>query len=283
MPLGKPRLVRPEDHRQMAEPWDREAERLEHRNLPRRIREMVVAANDMRDAHEGVIHDHREVVRGIAVRAEDDQVVEYRIVELDAAFDQIVDNRLAGLRRLEPERRLTGRLANISLAAAAIVFLRQPLRNRLLAARVELIRRADTPVRVSSLEQLLRMVTIQVHTLSLAERPFIPIQADPPHAFDDRIDRLRRGPVLIGVLDAKDERAVLLPGQQPVEKCSPDTANVEVAGGARGEANASGGQCPSFTRFLFHAGISITTSFVPFGTHWQPRRDCSVMPGASSS
>jgi hypothetical protein len=41
-------------------------------------------------------------------------------------------------------------------------------------------------------------------------------------------------------------------------------------------------QCPSFTRFLFQAGMTTRRSLVPLGTHWQLRRDSRVSSRAES-
>ena len=53
--------------------------------------------------------------------------------------------------------------------------------------------------------------------------------------------------------------------------------------GSRTPATTIAHPWPSFTSLRFHLGIITSRSFVPFGTHWQLRRDSVVTPGASSS
>ena len=48
----------------------------------------------------------------------------------------------------------------------------------------------------------------------------------------------RGGALLVGVLDAQDERPLRLPRPEPVEEGGADAADVEVAGRGGGEAEA---------------------------------------------
>ena len=49
----------------------RRAERLEQEHVLRRVRDVIVASNHVRDLHLHIVDDDREVVGGVAVRAED--------------------------------------------------------------------------------------------------------------------------------------------------------------------------------------------------------------------
>ena len=66
-------------------------ERLVELNLPRRVGQMVVAANDVGDRHVDVVDDDAKIVGRRAVGAGDDQIVELAVVEDDIAFDQVFD------------------------------------------------------------------------------------------------------------------------------------------------------------------------------------------------
>ncbi len=57
------------------------AERAIERNLLGRVRNVVVAANDVRDRHRDVVGDDGEVVDGAAIAAQDDEVVEIAALE----------------------------------------------------------------------------------------------------------------------------------------------------------------------------------------------------------
>ena len=64
---------------------------------------MIGAANDVRDAHVVVVDDDGEIVRWVAVRAQDDQVVEILVRKDNAALHVIIDDRLALARCLETD------------------------------------------------------------------------------------------------------------------------------------------------------------------------------------
>ena len=69
--------------------------------------------------------------------------------------------------------------------------------------------------------------------------PFVPVQAEPAEAVEDRLQRrLGHVPLLVGVVDAEDELPAVLAGEQPVEQGRADAADVQVAGRAGGEAGA---------------------------------------------
>ena len=78
----------------MSEPRRLITKRLIQKNLSRSVVEMVIAADHMRDAHQGIVHDRAEIVGRHAVRPQDDQIVQLRIVEAHCSLDQIVHHRL---------------------------------------------------------------------------------------------------------------------------------------------------------------------------------------------
>jgi hypothetical protein len=57
----------------------------------RRVRKMVLAADDVRDLHRLVVDHHREVVERHAVVAHDHEVPEKGVVELDLATHEVVE------------------------------------------------------------------------------------------------------------------------------------------------------------------------------------------------
>jgi hypothetical protein len=77
----------------------RRAERLQDVDLARRVVDVVVAADDVRDAHVPVIDDDAEIVGRRAVGARDDQVVEFAVGDLDAPLDEVIpgDHAVVGL------------------------------------------------------------------------------------------------------------------------------------------------------------------------------------------
>ena len=64
---------------------------------------MVVAADDVGDAHVVIVDHHREHVGRRAVGAEQHEIVELAVLDGDPALDLVLDRRLALARRLQPD------------------------------------------------------------------------------------------------------------------------------------------------------------------------------------
>jgi len=79
------------------------AERLINVLLPRGVGEMIVAANDLRDAHVVIVDDDREHVGRRPVRAQQHEIVDVLVGKHDAPLHGVVDDGLALARRLEPD------------------------------------------------------------------------------------------------------------------------------------------------------------------------------------
>ena len=73
----------------MAELGQGRAQGLVKLDLARCVIDVVVASNDMGDAHGYVVHHHGHVVGGHAVATQNDQVVQFGVVKGDGAFYQI--------------------------------------------------------------------------------------------------------------------------------------------------------------------------------------------------
>ena len=118
-------------------------ERADHVDLARRIVDVIVAADHVRDLHVQIVDDNAEVVGGRAVAAGDDQVVELVVGDLDAALHLVVpgDNSrkriLESHDRSDPRRRMLSRF-QILRPPAAVVARLFAARALLGAQRVEL-------------------------------------------------------------------------------------------------------------------------------------------------
>ena len=66
-------------------------ERLVEKHLLRRVRDVIVAANDVRDPHLHIVGNHREVVGGVTIGAQDDEVFDVGVVERDESTHAIVE------------------------------------------------------------------------------------------------------------------------------------------------------------------------------------------------
>ncbi|MPN34314.1 hypothetical protein SDC9_181807 [bioreactor metagenome] len=86
--------------------------------------------------------------------------------------------------------------------------------------------------------QLRQHFLVAVHALHLVERAFVVVELQPRHAFDDHIDRCLRGTLHVGVFDAQDEVALVGARKRPGVQGRADVAQVDEAGGRRGETGA---------------------------------------------
>ena len=206
----------------------------------------------MRHPHQPIVDDDGEVVGGMAVGSQQHLIADDVGVKADLAAHEIGEHDLAVLGRAEADgRRLSGlhaplRFGRIDLRAAARIFRRQIVRERLFALGFELLGRAEAVIRAPFLEEHARARLIFSEPLgrsirpdrSADLRPLIPVQAEPAQIFENRRVGVGRRALDVGVFDAQDERAVLPAREQPVEQRRADVADVQVAGRARGESDA---------------------------------------------
>ena len=206
-------------------------------DLLRRVGHVVVAADDVGDAHLHVVHDDAEVVDGGPVGAQDDEVVELPVARRDGAEDTIVEGDLpvrgeAGAEHVGHSR------GDLPVPAGALVPVGALLRLGQFAARVELLHGADAPVGAAGGEQLLGLRAVERLAIALVEGPLVGVDAEPPETAEDPPDRLLLVALLVGVLDAEDVGPPLGAGIEVVEQRRPGAADVEVPRGGRCEADA---------------------------------------------
>src|SRR5690606_37163872 len=240
--LGELGAVLVEDHRQVRERWHFGAERLVDVDLARGVVDVVVAAHHVGDAHVHVVHHHREVVGGMAVGAEDHQVVELAVGDLDPALDLVVPGHRALQRVAETDdavRVVAVRQAGVARGAVVARLLARG--HRPLAHRLELFLRLVGVVRVAGGDQLLGDLAVTVQALGLVDRTLVVVEPEPVHRLQDGVDRGLGAALAVRVLDPEDELAATAARLQPAVQRGAGTADVQVTGGAGGEAGAAGG------------------------------------------
>ena len=200
---------------------------------------MVVATDDVADAHVDVVAHDTEVVRGTAVRTGEDQVVQLGVVELHPPLDLVVHHRLPALRRPETDgerNALRQRHRSPFRGPAGPVVHRLALfLQRRLPLGVQSFSRAYAGIGVPRAQQRADPLLIEIHPFGLVERPLVPLQLQPFHALEDRVDGLRRRPLAVRVLDTQDELPAAVPRIQVVEQRRTGAADVQVPGRAGGE------------------------------------------------
>ena len=213
-------------------------------DLARGVGQVVVAANDMGDLHHGVVDDGSEVVRGRAIGAEDDKVVELLGVEGHLAVDGVVDDDVTavlghldaqdvGLSGLDSAARFLG----IEIAAAALITPEGvPALLRGLAIGLELLLGAEAGIGLALVPELLGGLLVQVQALGLGIGAkiaahlgaLIPVKTQPTHGAQDDLRVLVGGTGGVGVVDAQDERAAVCAGKSPVIDSGAGAADVQL-------------------------------------------------------
>ena len=134
------------------------AERVVDLSLARGIGEVIVAADDVGDAHVVVVdHDGQHVGRR-AVGAQQHEVVEVLVLPDDAALHLVLDHGLARERRLEADHRLDpGRcLRRVAVAPAPVVELGPAFGARLFAHLRKFFRAGIAAIGVARRQQCFR-------------------------------------------------------------------------------------------------------------------------------
>jgi len=203
---------------------------------------MVVATDDVGDAHIVVVdHDREHVGRG-AVAAQQDEVVEVLVLPNHAALDLVLDHGLAGLRRLEADGRLDairgGR--GVAVTPHAVIEPGAAFGARLVAHRRQLLRRRIAVVSPAGGEQALGDLAMAGGAAELVDDVAVPIELQPLQAVQDGVDRLLGRTLAVGVLDPEQHLAAELFGIEPVEQRGAGTPDMEEAGRRGGEAGNDG-------------------------------------------
>ena len=241
--LGQLGLVRAQDHGHMAEARHVPAQGLVQQYLARGVGHVVVAAQHVGHAHGVVVHHHGQVVRGRAVAAAQDHVVQLGVLHRRGALDHVVKGRDPVLGALEPHHppiRAPGSWSETQLAAAAVVLGLSALGPGLCAHGLHLVRGAPAPVGAACGQQLVDVAVVEVEALALEHGAALGGQVEPGHGLDDGVGGLLGAAFAVGVLHAQQEGSALALGQKPAEQRGARAADVQVARGAGREAGDDG-------------------------------------------
>ncbi len=233
MALGQFGAVRPVDQRQVAIDRHRCAHRLDELQLPRGIVEMIGAADDMGDAHVGIVHHHCQHISGGAVAAQQHHVVELGVFETHIAQHDIVHDGLAFLPGLQPHHKGFALLlgAGGAIAPAPVIAHRQALGLLLLAHRREFFGARIAAIGFAFGQQLFGHLAVAARAGKLIDHLAVPVQPHPGHTVQNGFHRFRRGTLAVGILDAQQEGAAGVAGIEPVEQSGAGAADMQHACG----------------------------------------------------
>ena len=105
-------------------------------------------------------------------------------------------------------------------------------------ALVQLGRGTEAAVGLAALEERARVPLVPLEVGALVDGLLVPREAEPLHPLEDRAGALVGAARLVGILDAQQELAAVVPDEQPVEEGRARATDVEVAGGGRREAKS---------------------------------------------
>ena len=219
------------------------AHRIEHLELQRGVRDMVLAAHDMRDAHLNIVDRRGQHIEPRPVGAADDGIAHRRGIEFLGPTDQIVPHDRRGMIELEAPVRLDASgfearpLGVAQRERGAVVDRRQPAPGGDLAFEVELLRGFVRRVDAAGVAQRrkARLIERKARRLPLLARNR---QPEPGEIGTDRIDKARFAALGIGIVDPQPELAILRFRPQPIVERGADVADVQHASRRRGEASA---------------------------------------------
>ena len=103
VPLRQGRVVGPHDEREVREPGRLAPQRLVQQQLPRRIRDVILAPDDVRNLHQHVVDHDGEVVGGVPVGSQEHRIADHRRVEVDGPADEVVEHDLPSVGDPEPD------------------------------------------------------------------------------------------------------------------------------------------------------------------------------------
>jgi hypothetical protein len=204
--------------------------------LAERVVEMVIAANNVGDAHVMIIDHDRQHVGGRPVRAQQHKIVQLGIVHGDITLHQIGDCHAAFFGSLEPHDigRSGGRFGRIAVAPAAIIAHRQLFLTLFSAHRFQFFGSGEAFIRMAVGEQVSRDFGMARGAGKLHHNLAVPIEIEPFHAFDNCFDCIIGGARTVCIFDAQQEFSTHVAGIEPVVERGARAADMEVAcGGGR--------------------------------------------------
>ena len=192
----------------------------------------------MGDAHVVVVDDNGEHVGRTAVGPKQHQIVEILVRKTNLALNDVVDDRLAVERRLQPDHRLDplGRFGRVAVAPAAVVTGR-PLFG--LGPRAHLLEFGLTGIAAVGLvlcEHLVDCRAVSVGALELRDRRLVGFKPHPRQPVDDRLDGRLGIARAVGVLDAQQHLAIVGAGEEPIEQGRARAADMKEARRRGGKA-----------------------------------------------
>uniref|UniRef100_A0A0N5A035 PE-PGRS family protein n=1 Tax=Parastrongyloides trichosuri TaxID=131310 RepID=A0A0N5A035_PARTI len=213
--LGQLGPVRAVDQGDMGEGRTQPAHRRKDLDLTRGVGQVVVATDNMGNAHIMIIDHNRMHIGWCAVRTQNDQVVQRRRFPAHRPLHGVLDDDRLIQRPTEAHRVGLGQVIDAGLAVAPGGDEAAPLGLGLIAQGRGLVGRQEVAIGVTRRQQLVDHLAVTVGASELEDRLFVAEQFEPGQAVEDGLHRLIRRTLAVGVLDTDQEFAAAPLGVQP--------------------------------------------------------------------
>ena len=203
---------------------------------------MVVAANDVSNAHIVIVDHNRVHVGWIAIGTQDDEVIEIGIGKCHVPLNNIGDNGGAITWCFDPDGRShTFRsVCRIAVAPPSIVERASALSASLFAHLFQFLGGGIATIGLAEPDQFFCDLAVSVGAGILRNRIAVPGQSQPTQAVENGLHCFGRVATPIRVLDAQQHLATTVLGIEPVEERRPGSADVEKSGRGGGERTSDG-------------------------------------------
>lgn len=185
--------------------------------LPRRRRNEIIAAHDMRDSVGSVVDHDRELIGRRATRLPDNEVATMMAkVNMSGAAKEIDETRRIGHTKPPGERRIQpGSVSHPAIRTGTRVYQLGAVCMGSASCRFDVATCASARVDKLGLLQPCERLGIQRHSLSLDQRAFVPIQTEPLKIGDGLVGRPGLYTWRVDVFNAQDNTATGRPGHKP--------------------------------------------------------------------
>ena len=243
-PLGQGLTVGPDQQGHVGEGRDGTAQRLEDLDLGPGVGDVILAADDVGDAHVDVVDHGRQGVEEQAILADQHRIRHRCGVDLGVAAGQVLPGDPLAVQPEAPVRTTAlglvgGPVGFAQAQGGAIIDRRQAARELHLAAAIQFVGGFIAGVQTAGRLEPRSGLLVAVEPLRLVVA-LIPDEAEPGQVVLDALFELGRGAGQVGVVDAQDEGAALPLGEHPVDQGGADIADVQFARRRRGEADLDG-------------------------------------------
>ena len=238
--LGELLPVRRQQQRKVAILRRRPAQRLDELQLPGRVVQVIVAADDLAHSHVLVVNHAAQVVGGRSIGAQQHQVVELRVEIADLAMQPVLHHDRLDIGPPETQHRLHSGARFGSIPPTAVVARVLAAGALLLAHFRQFFWRAVAVVGRPQLKQPMRHFAMPFQPRRLQQRLAVRIQPETPQRFNQLSDVLIGRARPVRVLDPEQKFAAVAPRIQPVVQRRAQPPKVQHTGRAGSKACTNG-------------------------------------------